>query len=55
MPQSENESKGEFRLLDKISVPKKRNFKVIKDRLPKNRFSVGKITSNNSFEVDKGK
>ncbi len=51
MQAENNTGKGEFKLLEKITVPRKRDFRIIKDRLPKNRFSADKIMSNCSYTI----
>lgn len=46
------------KMIQKINIPKKRDFKMIKDMLPKNRFgqlSVDKITENRSYCEQKNK
>jgi hypothetical protein len=47
--------KSEFKLLEKINVPRKRDFRIIKDKLPKNRFSVDKMMTNNSYTEERDK
>ncbi len=46
MQQQNLDNKTEFKLLDRINVPRKRDFRIIKDKLPKHRFSVDKAFSN---------
>ena len=47
------ENKSSFQLFERINVPRKKDFRIIKDRLPKNRFSVDKIMTNSSYMSDK--
>lgn len=51
-----NDSKSEFKLLERIIAPRKKDFRIIKDKLPKNRFSsVDKIMTNSSYMDDRDK
>ena len=42
-----------FKILEKIQAPKKREFRIIKERLPRSRFPLEKKTSNTREIVDK--
>lgn len=42
-------------MLDKILAPKKREFRIIKDRLPRNRFNSEKNLGNQSYLSEKEK
>ena len=45
--------KGSFKLIEKIQVPRKKEFRIIKDRLPRNKFSVDKMIDNSSCFSEK--
>ena len=53
MQEDEGSMRGSFRLIDKIQAPRKREFRIIKDRLPRNKFSVEKIIDNSSCFSEK--
>lgn len=44
-----------MKMLEKIQAPKKREFRIIKDRLPRNRFSSEKSLTNQSCYSEKEK
>lgn len=46
-------NRGSFKLLDKIEAPRKRDFRIIKDRLPRNKFSMDKIGNHSACMSEK--
>lgn len=53
MQEEEGSMRGSFKLIEKIQAPRKRDFRIIKDRLPRNKFSVDKIIDNSSCFSEK--